>query len=163
MHEPARIIRFPTERRHSRWLVAVHELQARFGGSEPLVALPDQRRTSRTSLGTPPPLRPPRTQPTGEETLAELWTRDYPRPRQSTNLRNAERVPRFACDFAGIRLADGDRSAQRWRRATDLRCKSRATVGRSPVCSEDLIAGHPRDMLAPGEASGPSFASRMNV
>lgn len=55
---------------------------------------------------------------TGSETcdrFAHRWTTDYPRPRESTNLHNAERVKRFAKDFAGIRLDDVDRPrAREW-------------------------------------------------
>jgi integrase len=57
-----------------------------------------------------------RTRPTGRETcdaFAERWPTDYPRPRTSTNLHNAERVRRFAKDFKGIRLTDLDRPAAR--------------------------------------------------
>jgi integrase len=57
-----------------------------------------------------------RTRATGQETcaaFAERWTRDYPRPRKSTNQHNNERVQRFAADFAGIKLADVDRVAAR--------------------------------------------------
>lgn len=59
-----------------------------------------------------------RTARRGEETcdsFAERWTRDYPRPRESTNKHNAERIKLFARDFAGVRLADVDRpSARAW-------------------------------------------------
>jgi integrase len=59
-----------------------------------------------------------RTRSTGSETcdsFAERWTRDYPRPRGSTNAHNAERVRKFAKDFAGIKLADVDRpTARTW-------------------------------------------------
>lgn len=57
-----------------------------------------------------------RSQPTGQETcdmFADRWTRDYPRPRRSTNLHNAERVRIFAKDFAGVKLAAVDRPAAR--------------------------------------------------
>ncbi len=50
--------------------------------------------------------------PSGRETcddFAERWTRDYPRPRASTNKHNAERVKRFAEDFKGVKLAAVDR------------------------------------------------------
>jgi integrase len=54
--------------------------------------------------------------PTGYETcdsFAERWTRDYPRPRASTNKHNGERVKAFAKDFAGVKLGDVDRPAAR--------------------------------------------------
>jgi integrase len=57
-----------------------------------------------------------RTRATGLETcdqFAERWTRDYPRPRTSTNLHNAERVKQFARDFKAVRLSDVDRPAAR--------------------------------------------------
>lgn len=57
-----------------------------------------------------------RTRTTGRETcdsLAERWTRDYPRPRTSTNRHNAERVKLFGKDFEGIKLIDVDRPAAR--------------------------------------------------
>jgi len=57
-----------------------------------------------------------RTQPTGAETcdrFARRWVQDYPRPRASTNLHNAERVQRFAKDFEGVKLAAVDRPAAR--------------------------------------------------
>ena len=57
-----------------------------------------------------------RTRATGSEAcdeFAERWTRDYPRPRASTNKHNAERVRRFAKDFEGIKLADVDRPTAR--------------------------------------------------
>lgn len=57
-----------------------------------------------------------RSRPTGQETcdaFAERWARDYPRPRQSTNLHNAERVQKFSKDFAGVKLAVVDRPAAR--------------------------------------------------
>lgn len=59
-----------------------------------------------------------RTRPTGQETcdtFALRWTTDYPRPRASTNDHNAERVQRFATDFAGVKLTDIDKpTARRW-------------------------------------------------
>src|SRR5271166_3438567 len=59
-----------------------------------------------------------RTRATGSETcgeFAERWTRDYPRPRASTNRHNAERVKRFAEDFQGVKLAAVDRpTARAW-------------------------------------------------
>jgi integrase len=49
------------------------------------------------------------------ESFAERWTRDYPRPRASTNKHNAERVRAFAKDFKGVKLADVDRpTARAW-------------------------------------------------
>jgi integrase len=57
-----------------------------------------------------------KTRPTGAETcnaFAERWTRDYPRPRTSTNIHNAERVKAFARDFKGVRLTAVDRPAAR--------------------------------------------------
>ena len=57
-----------------------------------------------------------RTHATGRETcdaFAERWTRDYPRPRASTNEHNAERVRKLAEDFKGVKLADVDRPAAR--------------------------------------------------
>lgn len=57
-----------------------------------------------------------RTRATGRETcdsFAERWTRDYPRPRSSTNAHNAERVKAFSRDFADVRIADVDRQAAR--------------------------------------------------
>lgn len=54
--------------------------------------------------------------PTGQETcdaFAARWTRDYPRPRESTNVTNAQGVKRFSRDFAGVKLADVDRPAAR--------------------------------------------------
>jgi integrase len=59
-----------------------------------------------------------RSQPAGRETcgdFAQRWTRDYPRPRTSTNKHNAERVKRFAKDFRRVKLVDVDRpSARAW-------------------------------------------------
>jgi len=56
--------------------------------------------------------------PSGRETcddFAERWTRDYPRPRASTNKHNAERVKRFAEDFKGVKLSAVDRpTARAW-------------------------------------------------
>ena len=57
-----------------------------------------------------------RAKATGRETcdsLAERWAKDYPRPRESTNLHNRERVKLFAKDFKGVRLEDVDRPAAR--------------------------------------------------
>jgi hypothetical protein len=57
-----------------------------------------------------------KSRPTGKETcdgFASRWTRDYPRPRASTNKHNAERVQRFAKDFKGVKLSDVDRPAAR--------------------------------------------------
>jgi integrase len=57
-----------------------------------------------------------RSRPSGRETcgqFAERWVRDYPRPRKSTNERNAERVRKFARDFARVKLQDVDRPAAR--------------------------------------------------
>lgn len=48
-----------------------------------------------------------KSRPMGRETcddFAKRWTRDYPRPRASTNQHNAERVKRFAKDFEGVKL-----------------------------------------------------------
>ena len=53
---------------------------------------------------------------TGRETcekFAARWSTDYPRPRASTNLHNAERVRRFALDFKGVKLTEVDRPAAR--------------------------------------------------
>ncbi len=59
-----------------------------------------------------------RTKTIGRETcdhFAERWARDYPRPADSTNKHNAERVAAFARDFKGIRLADVDKpTARKW-------------------------------------------------
>jgi integrase len=59
-----------------------------------------------------------RTRATGRETCDELanrWTRDYPRPRASTNKHNAERVKQFADDFKGVKLVDVNRPrAREW-------------------------------------------------
>lgn len=59
-----------------------------------------------------------RTTNTGRETcdqFAARWTKDYPRPRLSTNKHNAERVKRFSEDFKGVRLNEIDRpSARAW-------------------------------------------------
>src|SRR5512142_3096646 len=59
-----------------------------------------------------------RSRPSGRETcedFATRWTRDYPRPRASTNTHNGDRVQRFAKDFEGVRLADVDRlAARKW-------------------------------------------------
>src|SRR5436309_14155956 len=44
------------------------------------------------------------------DSFAERWTRDYPRPQESSNRTNAALVKRFARDFKGIRLRDVDRS-----------------------------------------------------
>lgn len=57
------------------------------------------------------------------DVFAARWTKDYPRPRASTNAHNAERVRRFTKDFKGIRLAEVDRPAARtWalKHAADL-------------------------------------------
>ncbi|MGH2878986.1 MAG: tyrosine-type recombinase/integrase [Solirubrobacteraceae bacterium] len=45
--------------------------------------------------------------------FAARWAADYPRPRESTNLHNAERVKVFGADFKGVRLADLDRPVAR--------------------------------------------------
>lgn len=59
-----------------------------------------------------------RTRATSRETceeFAERWARDYPRPRESTNRHNAERVRAFAKDFKGVKLRDLDRpTARAW-------------------------------------------------
>jgi integrase len=59
-----------------------------------------------------------RSRPAGRETceqFAARWTRDYPRPRASTNRHNDERVKRFVEDFRGVKLAEVDRPmARRW-------------------------------------------------
>lgn len=59
-----------------------------------------------------------KSRPSSRETcndFAERWTKDYPRPRASTNKHNAERVSRFAEDFKGVKLSDVDRpSARVW-------------------------------------------------
>jgi integrase len=57
-----------------------------------------------------------KSRPTGRETcdaFALRWTRDYPRPRASTNVHNAERVKRFGKDFKGVKLSAVDRPAAR--------------------------------------------------
>lgn len=57
-----------------------------------------------------------RTKATGRETcdqFARRWPADYPRPRESTNRHNMERVQRFAKNFAGVKLVDVDRPAAR--------------------------------------------------
>lgn len=45
--------------------------------------------------------------------FAERWTRDYPRPRRSTNKKNDSEVRPFGRAFAGVRLGDVDRPAAR--------------------------------------------------
>jgi integrase len=59
-----------------------------------------------------------RTRPAGRETcdqFAERWTRDYPRPRASTNQHNGERLRQFIKDFRGVKLTEVDRpTARRW-------------------------------------------------
>lgn len=56
--------------------------------------------------------------PSSRETcddFANRWTRDYPRPRASTNKHYQERVKRFAEDFKGVKLRDIDRvTARGW-------------------------------------------------
>lgn len=49
------------------------------------------------------------------DSFAARWTRDYPRPRESTNKHNLERVKAFGEDFKGIRLGDVDKpTARKW-------------------------------------------------
>jgi integrase len=71
--------------------------------NEALIAEGDHRRKAR---------------PTGRETCDELaarWTTDYPRPRESTNKHNHERVQAFGKAFKGVRLNDLDRpTARKW-------------------------------------------------
>ncbi len=50
-----------------------------------------------------------RTRPTGRETVgsfAARWVADYPRPRSSTNVSNAERVKPLIADLGDVRLTD---------------------------------------------------------
>lgn len=59
-----------------------------------------------------------RTKKTGSETcdqFAGRWVRDFPRPRESSNVHNAERVRKFAKDFKGVKLNAVDRpTARTW-------------------------------------------------
>jgi integrase len=45
--------------------------------------------------------------------FAERWTRDYPRPKDSTNAERDRQIRRFARDFRGVRMADVDRATAR--------------------------------------------------
>jgi integrase len=59
-----------------------------------------------------------KSRPRGRETcdaFAARWTRDYPRPRASTNRLNADRLKQFIEDFEGVRLTEMDRPrAREW-------------------------------------------------
>jgi integrase len=49
------------------------------------------------------------------DSFANRWVDDYPRPRESTNMHNRERVKRFADDFKGRPLGSIDRvEARQW-------------------------------------------------
>jgi integrase len=59
------------------------------------------------------------------DTFAARWTTDYPRRKHSTNLHNAERVSKFATDFAGVLLVDVTRQdARAWALANRSRWKN---------------------------------------
>lgn len=59
------------------------------------------------------------------DSFAARWTRDYPRPKDSTNLLNAERVSKFGTDYAGKLLCDITRTeARAWALANRSRWKS---------------------------------------
>jgi hypothetical protein len=52
------------------------------------------------------------------DSFAERGVRDFPRPRETTNRHNAERIKSFARDFAGVRLSGVDRvMARSWAQA----------------------------------------------
>jgi integrase len=81
-----------------RWLSAASrpELETKLAQ-----AITDRRHAERTS------------QPI--DVFAARWTLDYPRRKDSTNIHNAERVSKFARDFAGVLLVDVDRvQARAW-------------------------------------------------
>jgi integrase len=51
----------------------------------------------------------------GCDEFAERWTRDYPRPRASTNQTHSEHVRAFSKDFKGVKLSAVDRpTARTW-------------------------------------------------
>jgi len=59
------------------------------------------------------------------DSFAARWSQDYPRRKDSTNLHNAERVSKFARDFAGVLLCDVTRQdARAWALANRGRWKS---------------------------------------
>ena len=58
-------------------------------------------------------LRSKRTGSVTCDRFAGAWVENYPRPRESTNRHNAERIMLFARDFRGIKLEDVDRPAAR--------------------------------------------------
>ena len=87
-----------------------------------------------------------RTRATGRETCDEFanrWTRDYPRPRASTNGHNAERVKRFAKDFAGVKLVDVDRPTAR----TGLNASGKPSRGPCDVRRRDARRADRREPI----------------
>src|SRR5688500_15274386 len=59
------------------------------------------------------------------DSFAARWTRDYPRKKDSTNAGNAERVSKFARDYAGVLLRDVTRQdARAWALANRSRWKA---------------------------------------
>lgn len=61
--------------------------------------------------------------------FAERWTRDYPRRKESTNLHNAERIKKFAVDFADTLLCDFTRvQARVWALENRSRWKTVRTM-----------------------------------
>ena len=54
-----------------------------------------------------------RTGATTCDEFAKTWTETHPRPRESTNIHNRERLNGFISDFKGVKLTDVDRPAAR--------------------------------------------------
>ncbi|HEY3944481.1 MAG TPA: site-specific integrase [Solirubrobacteraceae bacterium] len=94
---------------------------------------------------------------TGRETcdhFAERWTRDYPRPRRSTNLHNAERVKRFAEDFKGVRLAELDKpTARRWAQGHPY-CVASVRAMLSDAVGDGLLDSNPFANLRLHQSAG---------
>lgn len=96
--------------------------QHRFGTLSEAVAYQEKVKQGR--------LRPSAKQWTCDEWVAE-WTSnpDYARPKESTNQHNAERVRKFAEDFAGVPLYEIDRKmARAWARKNKSRVSAVRTM-----------------------------------
>jgi integrase len=82
--------------------------------------------------------------------FAETWVERFPRPKESTNRHNAERIRQFAEDFKGVRLSDITRADAR-----DWALKHRSNVPAvramlNDAMRDDLLEANPfEDMRLP--------------
>lgn len=87
-----------------------------------------------------------RPQPGRQETcdsFATRWTRDYPRPKTSTNKHNTERVQKFARDFKGVRMNDLNRPMARAWALENRSCVSAVRAMFNDAFRDEITVSNP--------------------